>query len=150
MAVLAPRYHGSKSGFHPLEVFPATLEVAAVARPITCPLAEVPAFGTGALQVDVVSRACQECREPLSTRYARPESLSEGRILNAELTLTSIQFVGSRLALMEYETGVGLRPVGAVGLGNELLQLGKVRPMGAARGRIALTGTSNGVWGTGG
>ena len=83
-----------------------------IAGAVSSSFLEVPAFGAGALQSDVVGRTVHEGREPFGAFHTASESFPEGRIGNAEPPLPGVKFVGSRLALMEGETRVRLRSHG--------------------------------------
>ena len=99
-----------------------------VTGPIAGPSAEVPALGAGPLKSDVKGRAVHEGREPFRARHARPEGFHEGMIDTTEPSLASVQFVGSRLALMEGKSGVRLRAVWPGRCGNRMLRSGKFAP----------------------
>ena len=106
MAILIPHDLGGEARPHPLKVLRSSNQVATVTGAVAGPLSEVATPNAGALQSDVERRPVNEGREPFRARHARSECFSEGMIGKAKPPLAGIQFVGSRLTLMEGKAGV--------------------------------------------
>ncbi|NOW45412.1 hypothetical protein FHW96_001567 [Novosphingobium sp. SG751A] len=108
--------------------------MAGVAGSVTGAAAHALTGGARAVEIEIGGDARHEGGEAVGIADTLAQSVLIGVVGLAKETLAGVQLVGTRLALVQPETGVRLWAVRPRGFGNGWLLMVKVRPMPPAGG----------------